>query len=245
MDTTFAISSCALHGEDPSSDGAGRAARPGNTEGCLEDGQPDGSSGRADSAWAAYDASSAARHWAVSLATNTPVPMKPKRIITLVAIAGLLVVSVVSILPNFRHRAEWKRTVAALQSLSVERLSTAARSFARDQTAGGRQLPPEVSLRDLVRAGYLTTNDVRAFVGMEVTFSTRADDTQPQMILARARTPDGQFICLMADGSVQQFTASRLKKALENSGQAGGPANRSQPVGSERNRTSSAAGSGG
>src|SRR5262245_33150232 len=94
--------------------------------------------------------------------------MKPKRIIILVVIAALLVVCVISILPNFRHRAEWKRTVAALQSPSVERLSTAAHSFARDQTASGRQLPREVSLQDLLRGGYLTTNDVREFEGMEV-----------------------------------------------------------------------------
>jgi hypothetical protein len=99
------------------------------------------------------------------------------------------------------------------------KLITALQAFSRDQTAGGRQLPPEVSLQDLVRGAYLTTNDVRAFAGMEVTFSTMADDTNLLMILARARTSDGQSICLLADGSVQQFTASRLKEALRNSGQ--------------------------
>ncbi len=103
---------------------------------------------------------------------------------------------------------------------NASELISGLQRFARDTKAAGRQLPREISLQDLVRGGYLTTNDVRAFEGMEVTLSTEADDTQPQMILARARTPDGQFICLLADGSVQQFSASRLKEALRNTGQS-------------------------
>ena len=121
------------------------------------------------------------------------------------------------------------------------KLISALQAFSRDQTAGGRQLPPEVSLQDLLRGGYLTTNDVRAFEGMEVTFNTQADDTHPEMILARARMADGQFICLMADGSVQQFTSSRLKEAVEGSGRQSGATNRSRPVRFETNQTSPAA----
>jgi len=98
-------------------------------------------------------------------------------------------------------------------------------------------------LQDLLQGGYLTTNDVRAFEGMDVIFSTQADVTRPQMILARARMPDGQFICLLADGSVQQFTAARLKEALGNSGQPGDAPNRSRPVRQETNQPSPAAGS--
>ena len=44
--------------------------------------------------------------------------------------------------------------------------------------------------------------------------------------------------------SPAQFTAPRLRQALEASGQRGGPANRGQPVSSETNQTSSAVGSG-
>jgi hypothetical protein len=62
-----------------------------------------------------------------------------------------------------------------------------------------------------------------------VTFITRADESHPQMILARARTLDGQFICLLADGSVQQFSRSRYEDMRTNLGQPDGAANGSQP----------------
>ncbi len=127
---------------------------------------------------------------------------------------------------------------------NAPKLISALRAFLHEQATGGRQLPPEVSLQDLLRGGYLTSHDVRGLEGMEVIFSTQTDDTHPQMILARAGMPDGQSICLLADGSVQQFSASRLKEALENSGQSVGEVNRSQPVRIETNRPSAAAGSG-
>jgi len=156
----------------------------------------------------------------------------------LAACAGIALVVVVALAVSAYR--EHKQT----QFQNAPKLVSALQAFSRDQTAGGRQLLPEVSLQDLLRGGYVTTNDVRAFAGMEVTFSTQADDTHPLMFLARARTTDGQYICLLADGSVQQFTASRLKEALENSGQPDGAANRSQPVRAETNQASAAAGSG-
>ena len=126
--------------------------------------------------------------------------------------------------------------------LNAPKLISALQAFSRDQTTGGRRLPPEISLQDLVRGGYLTTNDVRAFEGMEVMFSTQADESHPQMILARARTPDGQFICLSAEGSVQGLSRSRYEELYTNLGQ-GRAANGSQPIRSETNGTSGAAGS--
>jgi hypothetical protein len=143
------------------------------------------------------------------------------RRILLVACAGAVVVVVALAVSGY-----WEHKQTPFQNAT--KLISALQAFSRDQTTGGRHLPTEVSLQDLLRGGYLTTNDARAFEGMEVRFSTQADDTHPQMILARARTPDGQFICLLADGSVQQFTASRLREALENSGQPDGAPNRSQ-----------------
>src|SRR6266404_4457575 len=61
--------------------------------------------------------------------------------------------------------------------------------------------------------------------------------------LAYARTPDGQFICALADGSVQQLSRSRYEELRAHLGQPDGASHRSQPVGPETNRTSSAAGS--
>jgi hypothetical protein len=122
-------------------------------------------------------------------------------------------------------------------------LIRALQAFARDQAAAGRLLPPEVSLTDLVRGGYLTADDVRAFEGMDVTFSTQPDNGHPQMILARARMPDGQFICVLADGSVQQLSRRKYEELHTGLGQSG-PAGESQPFSSGTNRAPRVDGSG-
>ena len=137
--------------------------------------------------------------------------------------------------------AYWERQQKPFQN--APRLISALRAFSREQVAGGRPLPPEVSVWDLLRGGYLTTNEVAAFEGMDLTFSTQADDTHPQTVLARARTPDGQFICLLADGSVGQFSRSRYEEMVRNPGQQDGAANGSQPIRSETNSASGAGGS--
>ena len=159
------------------------------------------------------------------------------RRLAFIASAGIALVVVLVLAVS----AYWERKQTLFQN--GPKLISALQAYSRDQAAAGRRLPPEVSLQDLLRGGYLTTNDVRAFEGMEVAFSTQADDGHPQMILARARTPDGQVICLMADGSVQGFSASRYKEMLENSGQLSGAANGSQPIRSETNSIPAAAGS--
>jgi len=137
--------------------------------------------------------------------------------------------------------AYWEGKQTPFQN--APKLISALQAFSRDQAAASRRLPPEISLQDLLRGGYLTTNDLRALEGMEVTFSTQADESHPQMILARARTPDGQFICLLADGSVQGFSRERYEEMRTHLGQLGGAANGSQPIRSETNSTSPAAGS--
>ena len=92
-------------------------------------------------------------------------------------------------------------------------LFAAVRAFCQDQ-AGRGPLPPEVSLQDLLRNGYLSSNDVKAFKGYEVTFSTRYDNDNPELILARAVAPDGHSICLLADGSVQQLSQQKYRQQL-------------------------------
>ena len=122
--------------------------------------------------------------------------MRIRRLLV-IACAGIALVVVLVLVVS----AYWERKQTPFQN--APKLISALQAFSRDQAAAGRRLPPEVSMEDLLRGGYLTTNDVRAFEGMEVTFSTEADESHPQMILARARMPDGQFICALADGSVR------------------------------------------
>jgi hypothetical protein len=163
--------------------------------------------------------------------------MRIRRLLV-IACAGIALVVVLVVVVS----AYWERKQTPFQN--APKLISALQAFSRGQAAAGRRLPPEVSMEDLLRGGYLTTNDVRAFEGMEVTFSTEADESHPEMILARARMPDGQFICALADGSVQGVSRERFEELRTHLGQQDGAANRSQPVSSETNRTSAAAGSG-
>ena len=162
--------------------------------------------------------------------------MKIRRLLV-IAFAGIVFVVVLVVAVS----AYWERKQTPFQN--APKLISALQAFSRDQEAAGRRLPPEVSVEDLLRGGYLTTNDVRAFEGMEVAFSTQVDESHPQMILARARMPDGQFICALADGSVQGVSRERYEELRTNLGQPDGAANGSQPIRSETNRTSGAAGS--
>ncbi len=137
-------------------------------------------------------------------------PLNAPRLLAIACI-GFGMVLIISLVAS----AFWEHRQARFQN--APKLVSALQAFSREQLARGRALPAEISLNDLVRGGYLTTNDARAFEGMDVTFYTQAIDTSPQMILARARTADGQFICLLANGSIQQFSPSRYSELLRNS----------------------------
>jgi hypothetical protein len=150
--------------------------------------------------------------------------------------AGIAVVAIVVLAGS----AYWERKQPAFQN--APKLIAALHAFSRDLVAAGQPLPPEVSLQDLVGGGYLTSSDVNAFDGMEVTFTPHVDGCHPQLVLARGRTPDGHFICLLADGSVQQLSREKYEQQRTNLGQ-GSPADGSQPFHSETNRRSGTAGS--
>ena len=83
-------------------------------------------------------------------------------------------------------------------------------------------MTPEISLHDLVREGYLKRDDVRAFEGIDVAFSSsKAGESNPQMILARAHMPDGQTLVLLNDGSVQGFSRKMSQRLLDSADQPG------------------------
>ena len=114
----------------------------------------------------------------------------------------------------------------------------------RDQTNRGLALPQSVSLDYLVSHGYISSNSVRAFEGMETRVWFGVSETEPQKVLMSARQPDGRVIATLADGSVHQFSAQSFAEHLKQTGQQDGAANRSQPIRSETNQPSGAAGSG-
>ena len=90
---------------------------------------------------------------------------------------------------------------------SAPKLIAAAQAFVRDHQAGEQPLPPTVSLRELLEAGYLEANEVRAFEGMEIEISLATEAGNLQQILVSAQLPDGSKIALLGDGSVQQIAA--------------------------------------
>jgi hypothetical protein len=126
--------------------------------------------------------------------------MKKKRLIIYGVLAALVVAYIVCIIPNFRHRAEWERTVSALQGLSHERVERAVQTFARDRKTTGRAVP----LRELVSGGYLRAEDIRGLEGRDVTVSLSADETTPQLVWIRVLASDGSDIVVLADGSIQK-----------------------------------------
>lgn len=113
---------------------------------------------------------------------------------------------------TFANGVYWKHKTTPFDS--PPKLFEALRAFCRDRSAHG-QLPPEVSLQDLVGNGYISSNDVRAFEGFAVTFSTLCSDETPHAALATAVAADGHTICLLADGSVQAIAPQRYEHLHE------------------------------
>jgi len=158
----------------------------------------------------------------------------------ILALAGTALVVVVAVLVALS--AYWERKQPVFTNAS--KLMAALQAFSHDKATNGPQLHGEISLQELVAGGYLTTNDVAAFDGMDVTFFAGASDASPPLIpaVARQRADDRQVTCLLSDGSVAGFSRSRYEEMLRNTGRQGGPAKGSQPIRSRTNQTSSAAG---
>ena len=95
------------------------------------------------------------------------------------------------------------------------KLISALQAFVGDLAARKEPIPQTVSLRELIRCGYIAPNDVHAFDGMELTISLTADETRPQEILARVRLPDGSIHVLLGDGSALQVTEEAERKQRE------------------------------
>jgi hypothetical protein len=111
----------------------------------------------------------------------------------------------------------------------VPGLLSAIRAFSGDLAKQGQPMPPSVSLRELVSRGYISTNSVHAFEGMETKIWLLASPGVPDSVLMSARLPDGTVNAALADGSIQQFSAQGFAAHLKKTGQDGA-ANRSQPL---------------
>ena len=124
--------------------------------------------------------------------------MKTKPLIVCGIVAVMVVAYAISTASNLRHRAKANRTVAALKSLSLERLTTAAHGFARDHKVNDRA----VTLGSLLSAGYLRPEDVRGLEGEDVSISLTANETTPSAVLVRVRESNRFDVVLRSDGSI-------------------------------------------
>ena len=124
-------------------------------------------------------------------------PVKLRHLLLLLGV-GIVILAVLS----FALEAYWERKQPVFQD--APKLIAALQAYSRDRFIHGMKIPASISLNDLVSAGYLTTNDVRAFDGIEVTITTSANGTNSQNVLIHARMPDGSVVTLLQDGSVQQ-----------------------------------------
>jgi len=141
--------------------------------------------------------------------------VKTKRLIIFGVLAVLVVAYIISVLSNFRHRAEREKTIGALQGLSHDRIEAAIRSLIRDGKASGTALPAAASLRELVSGGYLRAEDIRGLENRDATVSLSTDSAAPQTIWIRVHDTDGSDIVLMADGSVQELRSHQNTMRLK------------------------------
>ena len=128
--------------------------------------------------------------------------MKFKRYAILALLGVALVIGIC-----FAFQAYWQRKQPVFDAA---KLMSALQGFAHDREARGQPLPASLNLQDLISGKYLGTNDVVAFQGVEVTFSTTTDETRPQDILARAHLPNDSDVVLLGDGSAQVLAPDRL-----------------------------------
>ena len=91
----------------------------------------------------------------------------------------------------------------------------ASAAFSRDRRAKGELLPANISLHELITAGYLRAEDFHILEGKETLVSviaagnTNSDNLLPGAILIRVKFSSGLDMALLADGSVQAITPDR------------------------------------
>jgi hypothetical protein len=144
--------------------------------------------------------------------------MNGRRLLILLA-SGAALVGVIMAAAS----AYWERKNPMVQN--APRLMAALRSFSRDEILHGHPMPSEISMFDLVSRGYLATNDLATFEGKNVVFFTVYNEGSAQSILASVPDGQDQFTCLLTDGSVQQFSAQRLREYRVRLPQANGLTN--------------------
>lgn len=85
------------------------------------------------------------------------------------------------------------------------RIVAAAQAFTRALKNAGQPIPPSVQLDELVAHGFLKPEDVAAFRGLDAAVLLTSPNLGPKTLLMRVRFPDGTYLALLADGTVQSM----------------------------------------
>ena len=88
--------------------------------------------------------------------------------------------------------------------VDVSKIFAAAQGYAQGLKAQGKPVPTTVPMKELIRGGLLTEEDVAGFNGMEVIVTLPQAAHRPQDVLIRARLPNGDEVVALADGSIQE-----------------------------------------
>ncbi|MBE7501183.1 MAG: hypothetical protein HS113_12920 [Verrucomicrobiales bacterium] len=88
--------------------------------------------------------------------------------------------------------------------INLAKVLAASERYRGELEAAGQPVPQTVSLGALLERGWLRTEDLPGFAGLEVEVALQPDPARPQDVLMRARFPDGDELVALADGSVQR-----------------------------------------
>src|SRR5436190_17565013 len=96
------------------------------------------------------------------------------------------------------------------QSVSGGAIVDAIQRYCTEQKPAARK----VTFSELIARGYLPPDTLQKFGASEITVSLDANSALPQEFLMDARMADGSHQTLLSDGSVQQFSESRVREAI-------------------------------
>jgi hypothetical protein len=91
------------------------------------------------------------------------------------------------------------------RQVDISKIMAATSTYRQQLEHAGVALPSEVPVDQLIARGLLSSNEVSAFAGMNVTVTLAVEKNNPQQVLMRVRLPNGQELVTLNDGSVQQL----------------------------------------
>jgi hypothetical protein len=128
-------------------------------------------------------------------------------------LGAVLALSLAAALPGCSRQTE-PQTFTDLPALI-----TAIQTFSQEVSKKGEALPASVSLSELTAGGYISTNSVSAFEGMDTKIWLKAKPGDPQAVLMSAQLVNGSVNAVLADGGLRSFSTRQFAEHLSRTGQ--------------------------